>query len=274
MLKLASLWQREHGLRLDGILQCGDFGFFPDLGRLDRATVAHARHNPEELGFSRYFARPEPPERCPVVERILRGPPGDLRSLSAPIVWTHGNHEDFDALAEATGGRERAAVDAYGVFEHLDSGAITTVADLRVAAVGGAPERNPARASPPQFVDPAACRALARKRFDILITHGSMSGLGGESDDWGSRRLRRLVEAAQPPIHFYAHHREAFPITKVGRTRTLFLDDVQFRRQGRGRGPVNDCCMGILSWGRAGPAFDWVEPSWSRRVTPHTWREL
>ena len=49
--KLCARWQRETGRRVDLILQAGDLGAFPDLARLDRATLKHAGDGPTELGF-------------------------------------------------------------------------------------------------------------------------------------------------------------------------------------------------------------------------------
>ena len=48
--RLALVWQREHEERVAGLLQVGDLGYFPDLGRLDRATRKHARNDDLELG--------------------------------------------------------------------------------------------------------------------------------------------------------------------------------------------------------------------------------
>src|SRR5436305_2003854 len=48
--QLASVWEREHGVRLAGLLQVGDLGYFPDPTRLDRATARHAAADPLELG--------------------------------------------------------------------------------------------------------------------------------------------------------------------------------------------------------------------------------
>ncbi len=48
--RLAMTWEREHGLRLDGLLQVGDLGYFPDPARLDKATARHAAADPLELG--------------------------------------------------------------------------------------------------------------------------------------------------------------------------------------------------------------------------------
>jgi hypothetical protein len=40
--KLAQAWSREHGIELAGLLQVGDFGYFPDPSRFDKATKRHA----------------------------------------------------------------------------------------------------------------------------------------------------------------------------------------------------------------------------------------
>ena len=44
--KLASVWAREHATPIDGIIQVGDLGYFPDLSRLDKATQRHAEKDP------------------------------------------------------------------------------------------------------------------------------------------------------------------------------------------------------------------------------------
>src|SRR5262249_45289764 len=36
--RLAQAWAREHGAALDGLLQVGDLGYYPDEGRFDKAT--------------------------------------------------------------------------------------------------------------------------------------------------------------------------------------------------------------------------------------------
>jgi hypothetical protein len=44
--RLAVRWEREHGTRLDGLLQVGDLGYFPDPARLDKATARQAADDP------------------------------------------------------------------------------------------------------------------------------------------------------------------------------------------------------------------------------------
>ena len=55
--RLAQAWSREHGVALDGLLQVGDLGYFPDPARLDKATRRHAAHDALEAG-ARLVAEP------------------------------------------------------------------------------------------------------------------------------------------------------------------------------------------------------------------------
>ena len=84
---LAMTWEPEHGMRLDGLLQVGDLGYFPDLARLDKATARHAADDPLELGASLVAG----PSRD--ADAVFRGddPP--------PTLWfTAGNHEDLGVM--------------------------------------------------------------------------------------------------------------------------------------------------------------------------------
>lgn len=50
--KLVDLYQKQTGQKIDLILQCGDMGAFPNVETMDKATVRHAKHDRDELGFS------------------------------------------------------------------------------------------------------------------------------------------------------------------------------------------------------------------------------
>ena len=49
LFQLCRLWQLEHKTHLDGIIVCGDLGFFPDVSRLDKATRRFALKDPVEI---------------------------------------------------------------------------------------------------------------------------------------------------------------------------------------------------------------------------------
>src|SRR4051812_37952589 len=136
--RLALRWEREHGVRLDGLLQVGDLGYFPDLARLDRATARHAADDPLELGTC-LVVQPNPE-----ADEVFQGGGGP-----PPNLWfTAGNHEDFLALAERErdGGRRAVsfAVDAYGYVRCLRDGRVETLpGPLRVGALWGIDDRAP-----------------------------------------------------------------------------------------------------------------------------------
>src|SRR5262249_36568353 len=85
--RLAQAWARERGGALDGLLQVGDRGYYPDEGRFDKATRKYAARDALESGARLVI---EPSEEADAV--FADGPdPGTM--------WfTAGNHEDYEAL--------------------------------------------------------------------------------------------------------------------------------------------------------------------------------
>jgi hypothetical protein len=141
MWKLCSYWQQAHGVHLDAILQCGDFGYFPQTGALDQATRRYAARDPEELGFANYFMSPEPLKKEDRrIREILLGASDAFGTVRAPMFWCAGNHEDFEALAAFVGERNLVSVDIYDRCRLLRSGTCAPIAGIRVGAIGGGPE--------------------------------------------------------------------------------------------------------------------------------------
>lgn len=281
--QLARLWQREHGVHLDGIFQCGDLGYFPDPSVVDKATARYAARDPEEMGFWRYFLWPEPAERDPLLERTLEGPPDSLDTVRCPFIWCHGNHEDFRALEMDAGGSDLACVDAYDRLCLLRSGRVEILAGLRVAALGGGPE--PAEGEGPgksphhpwMLVSRRAADELeAGPDFDVLLTHCRPYGIKDDPGEEGSPSIRRVVESRQPAYQFHAHHRKPTPDTTVGRTRCFWLNDVNFTRtKGKTapRGAVEPGCMGVLEWRSADEhSFHRVDEPWFKSVHANNWQ--
>jgi hypothetical protein len=277
MFQLCRLWQLDHGVHLDGILQCGDLGFYPDLSRLDRATRNYAKRDPEELGFAEYLALPKPLKRDKLLAQTLNGDPDDLNTVRCPVIFCHGNHEDFELLAQTTSNAPLAFVDVFQRIYYLRSGEVTELAGLRIAALGGAPEVEAKELSPPlgKYVSPQAANRLQRQDFDVLLSHGSPIGIGGQSDQWGSSLIREVVHLASPAYHFYAHHAQPIAPAKIGRTSCTWFNDVNFQRGRHGRfyGQVEFGCMGVLTWrGPDDHDLAVIDEPWFRQLTANTWR--
>lgn len=278
MFQLARLWQLEFQTHLDGILQCGDLGFFPDPHRLDKATKRFAAFDPEKLGFAWYFRLPKPLKRDARLEKTLSGDPEDLNTVRCPVLWCHGNHEHFDLLQEVTACSACSSVDVFGRLNYLRSGEIHEIAGIRIAGIGGAPEED--ATSVPLFstrVSAQAVRRLSKRPFDILLSHGSPRGIGSESDQWGSSLLRELVERQQPRYHFFAHHRRRIPPATLGETHCFWHNDTNFQEEPSKRftGPPEPYCMGILRWRSFWEhSFEFCHGPWFDRITGRSWEHL
>jgi len=268
VFELCRQWQLHNERHLSGIFACGDLGYFPNPCLVDRATARFARRDPEELGFAHYFASPEPPLRDPLLERTLFGDPADLNTVNCPLVFCHGNHEDFAELQRAANG-PFCPVDVFDRVWYLRSGEVTELAGVRIAALGGKPEPPESAHEPligPTVSERAASKLLAAQ-FDILLAHGMPSGLARIH---GSERLAMVISACEPAYCFYAHHRRPIPPGKIKRTECYWHDDVHFVPGGA----VIRQCMGILRW--AGPQdhqYKKVVDPWFFAYTEEAWRQ-
>ena len=79
--RLAQAWSREHGVALDGLLQVGDLGYFPDPGRFDKATKRHAERDALEDGV-----QAGGPGQRGGRRRLLRASPASGRCGSPPAI--------------------------------------------------------------------------------------------------------------------------------------------------------------------------------------------
>jgi len=280
MLQLCRLWQRAHQRHLDGVLICGDLGFFPDPSRIDSATRRFAEKDPEELGFANFFARPEPLETDPLLESMLLGPPESLETIRARILWTHGNHEDFRLLEQEIGSARVSPVDAFDRFEYVRTGETVELGPLRLGFLGGAPElmtRGGAEAAYEHWrlVDEKACARIVGSPFHVLISHGAPTGLGELSDREGSPLLRSVVELSQPAFQCYGHHRGPIAPARLRETDCYYLESCGFEPAQFGFGPLRPRCMGLLRWqGPDSYSFDFVDDAWTRQVRFKTWMHL
>lgn len=267
--RLAGLWERGRGVRLEGILQVGDLGFFPDPSRLDKATARHAAADPLELGACLVA---EPSREA---DAVLRGEEGP-----APTLWfTAGNHEDFDALTrlEQGGGRHASsfAVDAYGHVRCIRDGQVETLpGPLRVGALWGIDDQAPnARRRTPERgrIRDASVSRLASTAFDVLLSHESPRDavLVGS----GSDGLSALIDLARPAFAFFGHYgsRHGRLAGIPGGSNVYQLAGFEMRRDGS---CAEAGSVGILTWRDGGGTFAYLDEAWLRRFTRHNWRHL
>jgi hypothetical protein len=264
--RLALVWQREHGERLDGLLQVGDLGYFPDPARLDRATQRHADKDPLELGAQLVA------ERSREADAVFADP-----DLPEALYFTPGNHEDYEALeARAHGpgsGPDDFPVDFYGRVRCVRDGhAATLPSGLRVGALWGIDDRSPKarRKTPPRArISQRSATHLSYETFDVLLTHDSPRD--AMILDAGSDAITAVIELARPAFAFFGHYGcpGRLEACDFGATQVFHLHGLEFRAEG---GHAEEESVGVLRWAAEGGSFEYLAPAWLRTVTRHNWR--
>ncbi|MDW8079770.1 MAG: metallophosphoesterase [Thermoguttaceae bacterium] len=274
MLRLCREWQLAHRTRLDAVLICGDLGFFPDRAALDRATIRFAEKDAEEVGFALYFAQPQPLMKDPAVDEILCGPTDSLGTVSCPMIFCHGNHEDFHRLRTYAESGPLTPVDYYGRVHYLRSGCCVDIADLRVGALGGEPEWT--GCAPAQLVDkwvsPDGAKALmAVGDFHVLLSH-SPPRFYPRQGHIGSELVQTVIDTCQPAYHFFGHVRYVCQPQTFGRCQSFWLQNVTFRPGKGGKHLLDKQCMGILTWqSPTKHSFQYVDEPWFEAIHHRNW---
>jgi hypothetical protein len=265
--RLATAWARDHRVAVAGLLQVGDLGYFPGLGRLDKATQRHAQSDPLELGTLEVVVCNE------LADRVF------AEAECPPALWfTAGNHEDFDALDEL--GKPTAksdfadyAVDAYDRVWCVHDGKVLAVSGgPRVAALWGidraganARKNYPDRA----YIRPRSATALAARPFDVLLCHDGPRD--GVRPGYGSEDVTALIQLAQPRFAFFGHYKGRGRKVEgdFGRTQVYHLCGMELsHRDGR----AEPGSVGALLWNGSGEQFDYLEDDWLRTFTRHNWK--
>jgi Icc-related predicted phosphoesterase len=270
--KLCERWERETGEQIDLVLQAGDLGVFPDISRLDKATIRHTQDDPSELGFAHDFTEYKPD----VAEQ--------LSHTTFPLIFVRGNHEDqewLDAL-EQKADDPIFAIDPYERIFCLKTGVpyayslhgetISILGIGRIAAPRG--EREPYR---PKYIQPHELErlyGLDRVNFDILLTHDS--AIDSVTKGFGMEEIRLVLDAYAPLYHFHGHTEE--PLTRCdddnGATTVYKMADLHWDKASRGK-PLEPGAMGILRWkDRLNQTFEVVDQPWLKEYTTSTWRYI
>jgi hypothetical protein len=263
--RLASAWAREHGERVSGLLQVGDLGYFPDVSRLDKATLRHASRDPLELGVQQVVS----PTR--LADAVFAEPE------AAPTLWfTCGNHEDYEALAQWEHGAGACAtdfpVDAYCRVRCIRDGRVADLTtDLRVAALWGIDDKAPnSRRKSPEAarIKQRSATRLLGQTFDVLLTHDSPRD--AIRADSGSDELTTLVRLTQPAFLFFGHYSGAGRKVEgdFGRTEVYHLAGLEMR--GRD-GCAEEGSVGVLHCRDGQWQFEYLAPEWLKTFTRHNW---
>lgn len=264
--RLASVWAREHATRLDGILQVGDLGYFPNPATLDKATKRHAEKDPLELGA---MLVAEPSKEADAIFADDHAP--------ETLWFTAGNHEDFDELARwehgAGGHIDSFAVDAYCRVRCIRDGHVETLpGELRVGALWGIDADAPMarKKTPPRArIRSRSATRLAGAEFDVLLCHESPRD--AIIPNAGSDEIITILSLASPAFVFFGHYHTKLRRIEgeFGETQVYHMPGLEFRGSG---GTAEEGSVGVLRWTDAGGAFEYVEEEWLRSNSRHNWK--
>ncbi len=262
--RLACAWANDHHRPLNGILQIGDLGYYPDLSRLDRATIRHAADDPLELGVQDVVA---PTALADETFGSRHCPPG--------MWFTAGNHEDFQALQRlATASRAPTfPVDHYAMVNAIHDGKVAEFeCGLRVAAVWGVDGEGanrrtnlPARG----YIRARAVDELLADRFDVLLTHDAPKD--GKRFGYGSDLLANLIDLAKPKFAFFGHYKGdgARSPHDFGETEVYHMAGFELRTRD---GTPEAGSVGVLERMNGDWRFDYLPRHWTKTFSRHNWK--
>lgn len=265
--KLVDLYQRETAEKIDLILQCGDIGAFPDLKKLDKATLKHAKRDRDELGFHDDFTN----EKKDIKDF--------LEKLDIPMICVRGNHEDhefLDGLEAEHAGASRFPIDVYEKVWVCKTGWAQTFENdagdsLRFVGIGRIGDRKNRPA--PRFIqdyERAEIKRLikADESFDFLISHDTSAS---SQRGYGMVEIRQTLDNLLFHYHFYGHTGAPYhlQLDDNGITQSCKIKELEFGRDG----VLPLGCMVVLQrLDEAEFTLEVVSEKITNRFTKHGWR--
>ena len=268
----------NNGMHLDGILEAGDLGFFPDVTKLDNATKRFARSDPEELDLPIIS---DDRNQCATTSC------SDVRSTAIRLHWklSVATSSGVTAITKTTTRLRKSP--SVSVLASRRFQPALLPAERRsyrrrrndCRAISGAPEGDDVERSDRSVlgrnVSHRAVQRLRGKSCDILLPHCAPRGIGSESDRFGSDLLRETVQEMQPVFQLYGHHSRPIPQATIGRTQCVWLNDTNFSktRDATYNGPLEPGCMAIIRWrSEDDNELTVINDDWFRQTTGATWR--
>lgn len=262
--KMVDAYQKQCGEKINLILQCGDIGAFPNIDKLDKATIKHAKRDMQELGFSKQFLY------------INRDIEQFLNELDIDMICVRGNHEDHDFLdeKEAKSSDTRYPIDCYHRVYVCKSGVHQTFYTgdedldfMGIGRIGDRKSRNEKR-----FIQEYERLNIKKslqqgKKLDILISHDISSEM--TSPGFGMDELRPVLNQLRPFAHFFGHTGQPYKVEldENKQTFSVKIKELEFDTAGNlGKGS-----MIILEKTKEKIAFKPVDISFIHQFNKHTW---
>jgi Icc-related predicted phosphoesterase len=267
--KLVERLQRERGIKIDLILQCGDLGIFPNPQKLDKATLRHAARDSTELGFSRYFLKPNSS-----AEKVLA-------KLTCNMLAVRGNHEDHLFLNELEQKSQGSnfAIDYFQRVFICKTGCLQTLKVreeelnfVGIGRIGNYKQNNSSDEKYIQDYEKKQIRQLAKiPDIDLLISHDSALDFMGNG--FGMTDIRTFLNEYKPFYHFFGHTGHPFTWQKDENnfTESIKIKELEFENDGS----LPEGCLIVLDWqNHYEHQLEKISDNWLKEYTRHTWEYL
>lgn len=265
--KLVDLYQKETGHKIDFILQCGDIGAYPNLEKLDKATIKHAQYDRDELGFHDDFTKENPEIRT------------FLDELDIDMICVRGNHEDHDFLDHLENQYPSDSlfpIDVYtrvfvckSGWEQKLEAENETLNFVGIGRIGDRKGRSEKR-----FIQDYERKEInkllkTKDTFDILITH--------DKDDssqrgYGMAEIREVLDHVIFHYHFYGHTGELYKEETDfnGITQSIKIKELEFNESGI----LEKGCMIILTKEKGELNMEIVDQKLTNTMTKFNWKSV
>lgn len=263
--KLVDLYQKETGSKIDFILQCGDIGAYPNIENLDKATIKHAQHDRDELGFYDDFTK--------IDQKIKEF----LDELNINMICVRGNHEDHDFLDDLENKNPQNSLFPIDVYERVfvcKSGFTQKLETenevLNFVGIGRIGDRK--GRSEKRFIQDYERKEIkkllkTKETFDVLITHDKDDG---SQRGYGMAEIRELLDNVIFHYHFYGHTGEPFKEETDfnGITQSIKIKELEFNENGI----LEKGCMIILTKENGELSIEIVDQKLTNKMTKFNWK--
>lgn len=263
--KMVDQYQKMYDQEIDLILQCGDIGAYPNLENLDKATIRHAKHDRDELGFHDDFIE--------INDDIKTF----LKALNVQMICVRGNHEDHDFLDQLEAecpSDSRFPIDAYAFVWVCKSGETQVfrkenehISFVGLGRIGDRKERREQRFIQKYEFEKIRKLFKSKELFDVFITHDSDNT--GEMG-YGSAEIREVLDNIPFQYHFFGHTGKPYSceLDLNGITRSVKVKELEFNESG----VLPENCMIILEKNGDDLRISSAPTSFTNIFTKHDWK--
>lgn len=263
--KMVNQYQKMFDQEIDLILQCGDIGAYPNLENLDKATIRHAKHDRDELGFHDDFTNKN--------EDIA----AFLEELNVKMICVRGNHEDQDFLDQLEAeypNHSSFPIDTYESVWVCKSGEsqVFKKGNEHVSFVGLGRIGDRKGRQEPRFIQKYEFEKIkklfkSKELFDLFITHDSDNT--GDMG-YGSAEIREVLDNIPFQYHFFGHTGKPYScnLDLNGITQSIKVKELEFNESA----VLPENCMLILE--KDGDNFKVTSApiSFTNIFTKHDWK--